>query len=384
MPRNTRAREYADAPEEFLVAANADFDLADCLKAKVDLVNSAVCSGSSDLFSLSPLTSPEPTPPPSPQIAPTYQPPVPTSDSLTGPSLPKKTALPPSTKARDRGAAKKAASQKYVNLLDPVCSNIATENAAVQSTGLVGKNDGSGHKKTYRLTSLVGEGSKFKFHLKKWDGRAPVCIADKSKRTVAVLAGCPPVEIGRSFTSKQLPLWKKSARMRRLAWGGQKQPAIDKRCSDEKILEELNELEPFKRMAAFASACMANWRPKLYTIIPSFARAFSPLPLTTLALKQYATSTGFCQPTFGWCAVWALGTFDPTEVPYSPCVCAYSHSNTSIAPTSAGTPFALYTAGALFRWVSNCFMKAEDYYSQLSPEQLEVEEQKKAQRWMEG
>ncbi|KAF8157509.1 hypothetical protein BJ912DRAFT_1070230 [Pholiota molesta] len=379
-------------PEEFLVAANADFDLADCLKAKVDLVNSAVCSGSSDLFSLSPLTSPEPTPPPSPQIAPT-------------PLTAQKTALPPSTKARDRGAAKKAASRAHRKKKReevPFGHYQVRDKVVEKALASLEKMTAPGTKKTYRLDQLVGEGSKFKFHLKKWTA---VCIADKSKRTVAVLAGCPPVEnwaqlhqqaasaLEEKRSQCSVPRDKRKHRRGYFTalqcgvshGGGQKQPCnLTNGAQNEKILEELNELEPFKRMAAFASACMANWAPKLYTYYVDHMR---PLYEADTALKPvfrsciFSAATynfgpqtvcykhrDFANLTFGWCAVWALGTFDPTEgghlilwdchlvVEFPPgslillASALISHSNTSIASTSAGTPsrstpLVLYSVG---------------------------------------
>ncbi|KIK63680.1 hypothetical protein GYMLUDRAFT_133433, partial [Collybiopsis luxurians FD-317 M1] len=77
---------------------------------------------------------------------------------------------------------------------------------------------------------------------------------------------------------------------------------------------------------------------------------------------------------FGWCAITALGRFDPTrsaqlilwefklviDFPHGATVlipsAVVTHSNTPIAEGDVRTSFTQYTAGALFRWTENGFM----------------------------
>lgn len=193
-----------------MIAANPDFDLASCVQARLLHEDAALQPASVDLFSLSPLTSPEPTPPPSPQITPVPSLPNPASDGLDAehfssstralplpidhPPPPMKDLLTPSSKIKNRKAAKKAASHaqrskrraaaefrnyvvrvkvanRYVNLTDSIRCGMDTQAAPVQSTGFTARDDGTRPQKEHCLDEMVGETSRFKFRLEKWDGR---------------------------------------------------------------------------------------------------------------------------------------------------------------------------------------------------------------------
>ena len=74
---------------------------------------------------------------------------------------------------------------------------------------------------------------------------------------------------------------------------------------------------------------------------------------------------------FGWCAITALGSFDPTRsaqlilwelklvinFPHASTIlipsAVITHSNTPVAEGDVRTSFTQYTAGAIFRWVEN-------------------------------
>lgn len=142
---------------------------------------------------------------------------------------------------------------------------------------------------------------------------------------------------------------------------------------------------------------MANWAPKLYSYYTDY---MGPLYKSDPLLKPifhsciFSTTTynfspqtvcyrhkDFANLTFGLCTVWSLGDFDAVmgghlilwdchlviEFPPGSLIlllsAIVSHSNTSITSHEHRYSFALYSAGALFRWVSNGFMKAEDYYA---------------------
>ncbi|KAF9059398.1 hypothetical protein BDP27DRAFT_1155039, partial [Rhodocollybia butyracea] len=78
----------------------------------------------------------------------------------------------------------------------------------------------------------------------------------------------------------------------------------------------------------------------------------------------------------GWCAITALGKFDPArsaqlilwelklviDFPHTSTIlipsAVITHSNTPVADGEAQTLFTQYTAGAIFRWVeNNCLME---------------------------
>lgn len=92
-------------------------------------------------------------------------------------------------KARNKKASKQNKKQKRINsrstsqpqedpqlvnrhLLNaqPVASSYASENFNISGRGYIGKRD-PGDERTYWLHEMVGEDSKFKFRLRKWDGR---------------------------------------------------------------------------------------------------------------------------------------------------------------------------------------------------------------------
>ena len=105
---------------------------------------------------------------------------------------------------------------------------------------------------------------------------------------------------------------------------------------------------------------------------------------------------------FGWCAITALGPFDPThgghlvlwdlkiviEFPPGSTILIPSatlrHSNMAIQPGEKRFSITQYTAGGLFRWVDHGFQPSEDYISGLDGEQLVEEGLKSAGRWAEG
>ncbi|KAF9470845.1 hypothetical protein BDN70DRAFT_820819 [Pholiota conissans] len=163
---------------------------------------------------------------------------------------------------------------------------------------------------------------------------------------------------------------------------------------------------------------MATWAPDLYkyyvdhmrplyehdtTLIPIF-----PSCIFSAATYNFGPQTvtyphrDFSNLTFGWCAVSALGSFDHRtgghlvlwecrlviQFPPGSLILLPSsiitHSNVRIAPHERRYSFTTYTAGALFRWVSNDFMKADDYYETLNAEQLKIENHNNVTRWTEG
>lgn len=101
----------------------------------------------------------------------------------------------------------------------------------------------------------------------------------------------------------------------------------------------------------------------------------------------------------GWCSVTPFGPFDHTkgghlvlwdcklviEFPAGSTILLPSaivaHSNTAIQPGEKRYSFALYSAGALFRWVENDFQRSVDYYGSLNQEERESADAEDLARW---
>ncbi|KDR65405.1 hypothetical protein GALMADRAFT_148718 [Galerina marginata CBS 339.88] len=177
-------------------------------------------------------------------------------------------------------------------------------------------------------------------------------------------------------------------------------------------------MEAFKRIAGFSSACMASWTPGLYNHYatelgklhrsdPKLRRTFpsSIFSATTYNFGPRTTSfkhVDFANLPYGWCAVTALGSFDPkkgghiilwdlhlvVEFPPGSVILLPSaivaHSNTTISADERRYSFVQYSAGALFRWVENDFKKSVDFYASLSPERLLEVQAKNKRRWELG
>lgn len=105
---------------------------------------------------------------------------------------------------------------------------------------------------------------------------------------------------------------------------------------------------------------------------------------------------------WGWCAVTALGDYDPTlgghlilwdaklviEFPPGSTVlippAVFAHSNTSIQPGETRYSFTQYTSGGLFRWVEHGFQGETAYNESLSAGGKRDEASRKAGRWEKG
>ncbi len=105
---------------------------------------------------------------------------------------------------------------------------------------------------------------------------------------------------------------------------------------------------------------------------------------------------------FGWCAITALGWFDPKcgghlvlwdlkliiDFPPGSTILIPSailrHSNTAIAPGERRYSFTQYMSGGLFRWVEYGFQMAEDYWASLESDDLETALTAREERWRMG
>lgn len=191
----------------------------------------------------------------------------------------------------------------------------------------------------------------------------------------------------------------------------------------------------FIRMAGFASselqttdpACpqylhfqgvFATWAPRLYSY---YVQHLGPLFKTYPKLKRNFLNSVFACTTFnfgprtccfehrdsgnlafGWCAITALGDFDPTrgghlilwdlklviEFPPGSTILIPSatirHSNIAIQQHERRYSFTQYTAGGLFRWVDHGYQTETSYQAGWSKKRKEEEEEENRRRWSKG
>jgi hypothetical protein len=105
---------------------------------------------------------------------------------------------------------------------------------------------------------------------------------------------------------------------------------------------------------------------------------------------------------FGWCAITALGNFDPTfgghlvlwdlslviEFPPGSTILIPSgaiwHSNTSIHQSETRYSFTQYTAGGLFRWVDHDYQTEKSYKKGWKRDRKLAENLVNQERWVRG
>ncbi|KDR84216.1 hypothetical protein GALMADRAFT_33612, partial [Galerina marginata CBS 339.88] len=328
--------------------------------------------------------------------------------------------------------------RRYVDNAEPIECDADIAQSNVTQNAFVAKNDGQKTQKTHSLLEMVGVDSQYAFKLVQWDGRTPTPIVDRKRRLVTVLAGYPDdkewpslVQQATGALEERRPRCRVSPKKRIHCRGaftalntgvshgsGQTQPSNLSNPGNEQVLAELNEMESFKCIAGFSSSCMASWTPDLYALYAeklgkvhqtdsSLSRTF-PSSIFSAATYNFGPRTtsfkhiDFANLPYGWCAVTALGSFDPkkgghlilwdlhlvVEFPPGSVVLVPSaivaHSNTTIGVDERRYSFVQYSAGALFRWVENDFKKSIDFYASLSPERLLEVQAKNKTRWELG
>jgi hypothetical protein len=110
----------------------------------------------------------------------------------------------------------------------------------------------------------------------------------------------------------------------------------------------------------------------------------------------------FANLSWGWCAITALGDFDPDEgghlilwdlklairFPRGSCIIIPSamvrHSNASIGEMEKRYSIAQYSAGGLFRWVENGFIADDEWLLKASKEEKEQRLELQKVRWSAG
>ncbi|TRM56365.1 hypothetical protein BD626DRAFT_575763 [Schizophyllum amplum] len=340
---------------------------------------------------------------------------------------------PPAAKGRRRRGAKRILEAQQQDV------DISWDDMPVNATGYGGKR-GENERKLYSVEDLVGPEAKVPgMTLYDWDGREPTGIAAPDGRVFAVLAGQPDDaswtgahqnladEIRKCESHVNFPAQASDHRRGRFGaqaygvshGGGQTEPANLKHGKAmHRVLVHLIGLTSMMRIALFASSVFACWAPLLFayyaehmailfandpTLVRNFARSvwacitinFGP---RTVTFKH----RDFGNLPFGWCAVTALGRFDPQRgghivlwecklvirFPPGSTVLIPSaiihHSNTRLQRGEQRFSVTQYTAGALFRWVDHHCKLDAAYYGSLSAKEKARAHAANARRWKEG
>jgi len=178
-------------------------------------------------------------------------------------------------------------------------------------------------------------------------------------------------------------------------------------------------LYPFLRSSDIQfTAAFATWSPHLYAY---YVNRLGPLYKTYPRLKRNFLNSVFACATFnfgpntccfdhidpanlpfGWCAITALGRFDPTlgghlvlwdlklviEFPPGSTILipsgAICHSNIAIRPDEVRYSFTQYTTGGLFRWVDHGYQTETSYKKGWNKARKQGEEEVNRQRWLQG
>ncbi|TRM55104.1 hypothetical protein BD626DRAFT_579563 [Schizophyllum amplum] len=201
--------------------------------------------------------------------------------------------------------------------------------------------------------------------------------------------------------------------------GGQLRPArLVHNKAMTLVLTYLINLPAMIRVAHFASCVFATWAPQIHCY---YADVLAALLLHDPDLFANFTQSVWCCITinfgprtvtfphrdygnlpFGWCAITALGRFDPDaggelilwdckmiiRFPPGSTIIVPSailqHSNTRIAKHERRFSVTQYTAGAIFRWAEHGFQLDEDYYADLTQEELAKDKETTEARWRRG
>ncbi|KAF8057954.1 hypothetical protein FPV67DRAFT_1676639 [Lyophyllum atratum] len=339
---------------------------------------------------------------------------------------------------------------KFTSSSTPVHTGADPEGFEVASSGFIGIKAAN----PLRVLS-IGELSQLA-NLRRipWGGKAPRPLLDCSTRVVGVLAGQPGGESWLAALAQAVGLLEKAQAGGRFSQkhthhsrgkfptlasgfahgGGRTAPCNLKPYNSVNalLLEELMQAPAFGRLAIFASSkfpsphsqtqanssyagVFATWAPKLYA---EYAHCMDEVCANDPALKRNWRRSVFAAAVFnlgpqtvcyrhkdfanlpyGWCAVTALGNFNPTlgghivlwdlglmiEFPAGSTIllpsAVVAHSNSTVQPHETRYSFTQYSAGGLFRWVEHGMKGSRDFYAGLSEEDLQEVAKKDEQRW---
>ncbi|KAJ7484870.1 hypothetical protein B0H11DRAFT_2231536 [Mycena galericulata] len=275
-----------------------------------------------------------------------------------------------------------------------------------------------------------------------WLGRLTIPLLDSQRRVIAVLGGTPRDDAAwKVVTDGAAALLKERESRIRLTeeqlhhrraqdafpaiargvahGGGRTEPGeVANNVANTQLTDELLAHEYFQRLAAFANILFALWAPLLFafyqvqmrllaqwkpsmrwnfvgSIFAACTFNFGPRAITAAHLD-------FANLAWGWCAVTALGEFDPDIVghlilydlrivvrfpPGSTILLPSAlvrHGNVPIRAHEHRSSFTQYTAGGLFRWVRNGLKTDAAFEASASREEKAAKEAEDAGRWEAG
>ncbi|KAJ6472010.1 hypothetical protein C8R45DRAFT_836291, partial [Mycena sanguinolenta] len=275
------------------------------------------------------------------------------------------------------------------------------------------------------------------FQLVRWDGFTPRPLIDRNGLIIAVLAGQPrkpdyAAAVQRAFAAickagaeAEFPSHMRKHRRGLfaamnvgLSYGkGQKVPSWLRNNKYDALADELLADDGIGRMASFADAGFALWAPRLYKYYHEHDEALRTHHRDLR--RPFTRSVFFCAAfnfgpnvwtfkhrdvlnlAFGWCAVQALGKFDPTkgghlilwdlklviEFPAGALIllpsATIAHSNVPVQNGEERASFTQFSAGGIFRYIDNGFRTVE----QLEDEDHEEYSRlmaKRESRWADG
>ncbi|RDB24456.1 hypothetical protein Hypma_008438 [Hypsizygus marmoreus] len=305
-------------------------------------------------------------------------------------------------------------------------------------TGWIGKRPAPLANFSYELAELTGP--IFGMKLVNWDGYTPTPLLDAEGRVICNLAGQPKGdEWKREVVDSCASTIKhasrhcdfkppvKEARRGRFAaaaigisfGGGQKRPGnLRNSASQRRALEEIHQSTCFRRLAGFASKAFATYAPRVFQ---AYDKNLNDLTDNHWHLRHNFPGSVFAAATvnfgprtvtkphtdrenmaWGWCAITALGDFDPDtgghlvlwdlglviRFPPGATILIPSalllHSNVQVKDGESRYSFTQYTAGGLFRWVYNGFCTDKSLMESATPEEIAMREEERAQRWEKG
>ncbi|KAJ7741229.1 hypothetical protein B0H14DRAFT_2637858 [Mycena olivaceomarginata] len=274
-----------------------------------------------------------------------------------------------------------------------------------------------------------------------WLGELTVPVVDRQRRVVITLGGMPRDRAGwKTVTEGAAALLRERVSRLRLSderlhhrraldsfpalargWshgGGQTEPGeLCNNVANTRVTDELLAHPYFRRIALFANMLFAIWAPLLfafYTIQMGLLAAWKPMR-RNFAGSVFAACTfnfgpraicashlDYANLSWGWCAITALGDFDPDlgghlilwdlrlviRFPPGSTILIPSavirHSNVPVRAHEYRASFVQYTAGGLFRWVRNKFQTDESWERSATKEEKITREEENKRRWEEG
>ncbi|RDB30932.1 hypothetical protein Hypma_004908 [Hypsizygus marmoreus] len=326
--------------------------------------------------------------------------------------------------------------EEYVQLSEPIESHLVTKSLPATKGAYRALNEryDKDARKEFTLEELLHENG---FTLIEWDGRDPVPIRDRHGLVIAVLGGRPAdisyvqdadaIYYAIMSEGQHAKFSAKASQSRKGAFAalnvgvsygnGQERPSRLNTGKHAAMLERLVSNPALQRIAAFQSAVFQLWAPRIFAYYDAHLKRLYEklLHLTRLFPRSIFPCSAFnfggnvisykhrdvLNCPFGWCAIQALGKFNPKrgghsvlwelkliiEFPHASSIlipsAVITHSNLPIQPGESRVSFTQYCAGGIFQWVDNGFRTEPELYAE-DPDEYEQMQAKKDARWEEG